>query len=340
LEVIAGENETLNFRLKGKTGSADIVTTPMDAQVYLDGEKQGTSPLTLKDMLVGSYELRMEKEGYGVIKKTLNIEEDETITLNEKLPDGKEVTLKSKPKGAKVYVDDELQGTTPKIITLSFGEHLVKMKNGERIVEKKINISQRGKRKWDFEVYKNRGTFTDERDGKVYKWVRIGEQVWMAENLAYDAGWGCWAYDENEKNVSKYGYLYSWETAQKVCPLGWHIPSDKEWAELAVYISKDNLGNRQMGDDWKRVGGHLKATYDWKLGGNGKDDYGFSGLPGGYFSSDGNFRNIGYYGYWWSATDYNRYCSWYYHLYYDNKNFYRTGDNKDYGFSVRCIRDE
>ena len=152
MEVTAGQDETVNFDLKGKTGNADIVTTPMDAAVYVNGEKKGTSPLTLDDLLIGEYTLKLQKEGYGTVTKTIKIKEDESITVEETLPDGKEVTLTSTPEGAKVYIDGKLQGNTPLQKTLSFGTHNIKMINGEQVVNNKIDISQSGKEKIEFDV--------------------------------------------------------------------------------------------------------------------------------------------------------------------------------------------
>jgi len=143
------------------------------------------------------------------------------------------------------------------------------------------------------------GTFTDKRDGKKYKWVTIGDQMWMAENLNYETG-NSRCYDDDQKNCAKYGRLYDWETALTVCPAGWSLPL--------------------INDVWKLmdVGGEkLKAKSGWEWSyssdedGNGSDDFGFNALPGGghflflregeYGSSEryDGFKGINYSGYWW-----------------------------------------
>ncbi|HIA36920.1 MAG TPA: hypothetical protein EYN89_09405, partial [Flavobacteriales bacterium] len=134
------------------------------------------------------------------------------------------------------------------------------------------------------------GQITDKRDGKTYKTVIIGTQEWMAENLAFKPSSGnYWAYDDNNSNVAKYGYLYDWETAQNVCPSGWHLPTDEEWTTLTDYLGGEEVAGTKM-----------KSTSGWKDNGIGTNESGFSGLPGGYRYDDGYYSSIGWSGLWWS----------------------------------------
>jgi len=146
-------------------------------------------------------------------------------------------------------------------------------------------------------------TFTDERDGKVYKIVKIGSQTWMAQNLNYAAK-GSKCYDNKAENCAKYGRLYSWDAAMKACPAGFHVPSFAEWDTLQEFV----------GDEGFEAGRKLKSTIgwdDWKgKSGNGTDEYGFSALPGGgTLGTLGEpFTNTtGKRGDWWSATE-TEYC--------------------------------
>ncbi len=186
-------------------------------------------------------------------------------------------------------------------------------------------------------------------DGNLYKTVKIGNQWWMAENLKVtryrngDAIDDCWAYDDDENNVLHYGRLYSWNAVSDSCdiaPEGWHVPIDEEWEELAQYISDDNGGYGKNGDNWDGAGIHLKATTGWNSGGNGTDDYGFSGLPAGSRSTNGQYAYIGNYAYFWSVSESSWLGAWGRSLLYHNATYNRGDHSKGYGFSVRCVKDE
>lgn len=174
------------------------------------------------------------------------------------------------------------------------------------------------------------GTFTDTRDNHTYKWVKIGKQKWMAENLNYNIG-DSWCYDNNSSNCSKYGRLYTWETAKKACPDGWHLPTDIEWKELVDFIASDGYSAKE--------GTALKSTSGWNSDGNGTDNYDFTALPGGFRFNNGTFNTLSYCATFWSATEYDSSRAWSRYLYYHRSEVYRRSDNKDRGFSGRCVQD-
>jgi len=173
------------------------------------------------------------------------------------------------------------------------------------------------------------GTFTDSRDGKTYRTVKIGDQTWMAENLNYKTGKSV-CYDKEKSNCQKYGRLYDWKTAMKACPAGWHLPSDKEWTALTDFVGGEDTAGTKLKSKtgWSTNNGYKAAT----------DDYGFSALPGGYRWS-GSFFSAGYRGYWWSATEYGASNAWGRGM----RNYYdyvtRYDDYKTFLFSLRCVRD-
>jgi len=178
------------------------------------------------------------------------------------------------------------------------------------------------------------GSFTDKRDGKTYRTVKIGNQTWMAENLNYKIGKSV-CYDKKESNCQQYGRLYDWKTALKACPAGWHIPSDAEWEMLVEYVDPD-----ASGDYGNNAGMKLKSKTGWstdKYYEAATDDYGFSALPGGY--RDGGFYGAGNFGYWWSATEYVVHYAWYRDMNYNYGFVRRNYINKTGLFSLRCVED-
>ena len=186
---------------------------------------------------------------------------------------------------------------------------------------------------------KQTDTFTDTRDGKVYKTVKIGNQVWFAENLAFKPDSGYWAYNNDSNNVEIYGYLYNWKTAINVCPTGWHLPSDDEWKILETYlgINKDEID--KTGWRSNTIGDTLKSTTGWQIDGNGNNGTGFNALPGGFCTWNSNFYSVKAHGDWWTATQYDEKEAWYRELTYIKAVVSRSYLFKTNGFSVRCVQD-
>ena len=191
----------------------------------------------------------------------------------------------------------------------------------------------------------------DLRDGQTYKTVKIGDQVWMAENLNYkvDSSWCGGGSGENEGDCSKYGRLYTWAAAvgksedecgygktcglsgkvRGVCPEGWHLPDNTEWNKLFTAVGGQGTAGKK-----------LKSLTGWKSNGNGTDAYGFSAFPAGGRSSNGLFYSGGYDAYFWSASEINSYYAYYMYLFYINENASLYHNLKDNAFSVRCLKDD
>jgi len=172
--------------------------------------------------------------------------------------------------------------------------------------------------------------FTDRRDGKTYKSIKIGDKTWMTENLNYQTD-DSWCYGNDNSNCDKYGRLYTWNSAMRACPAGWHLPSRKEWKLLVTMIGDSSV-----------VGKKLKTRSGWKNNGNGTDNYGFSALPGGFrvYDAVDSFSNAGSYGYWWTATEKNGNLTYSRGMGYNEDNIYEGAYYGQGGLSVRCVHDE
>jgi uncharacterized protein (TIGR02145 family) len=192
------------------------------------------------------------------------------------------------------------------------------------------------------------GSFTDSRDGNQYETVTIGQQVWMAENLAYlpsvcppsSESYSSpynYVYGYNSANVAEakatsnyqtYGALYNWPAALTACPPGWHLPSDAEWTTLTTYLGGENV-----------TGGKMKetGTTHWESPNTGATNAsGFAALPSGCLTT--SFYDIGYGGYFWSYSAYDTRSAWYRSIINNNTTVARDRDNMSVGYSVRCVQ--
>jgi len=174
--------------------------------------------------------------------------------------------------------------------------------------------------------YQQKGIFTDTRDGKKYGTVKIGNQIWFAENLNYEMNGYC--YEKDPANCKKYGRLYNWFGAKEVCPVGWHLPRKEEWETLVNFIGGNNVAGKK-----------LKAKSGWNYG-NGTDIFGFMALPGGKMShpSRGYFYDAGGSGSWWSASEVNNMKAYYLDMHHSEYVTWEISGNLDLYTSVRCVQ--
>jgi len=170
-------------------------------------------------------------------------------------------------------------------------------------------------------------TFTDMRDEQRYKMVKIGNQWWMAENLNFTASAGSWYYNNDISN-SQYGRLYDFEAAQSVCPEEWHLPTDDEWKILEM-----ELGMSQAQADAIGLRGTDQGT-QLKIG----EPSGFDVIYSGYMNSEGTFSALGTGATFWTFTEADAGSAWYRGFATDAQ-IHRDAFDKDYGFSVRCVRE-
>ncbi len=189
--------------------------------------------------------------------------------------------------------------------------------------------------------------------------VKIGNQIWKSENLNVskfingdkikevksDRKWKryarkgkpAWCYYENRIfNGSVYGKLYNWYAVNDprgLAPVGWHIPSDKEWIELTEFLGGEDIA----GEKTKTIGVWKEHLNKFS---NGNNISGFGGLPGGYRFKNGVFFYIGSFGYWWTSSSENEENAIYRDQSYNKSNVGKNIHDKKNGLSVRCIKDE
>lgn len=182
------------------------------------------------------------------------------------------------------------------------------------------------------------GYFIDARDDNTYIWIKIGEQIWMSENLNYTTSDGSWCYKNKDSNCDVYGRLYNWKTAQKVCPSGWHLPSDKDFYQLNEYVSAEFGDTLRFGSH--RSGRVLRArSGKWKKSKmESNNATGFSALPGGSFEEN-RFTKKGEFAMFWSSSTRGAATAFGFGVDAKSNYFYILKSPADHGMSVRCIKD-
>ncbi|MBU1009982.1 MAG: fibrobacter succinogenes major paralogous domain-containing protein [Bacteroidetes bacterium] len=216
------------------------------------------------------------------------------------------------------------------------------------------------------------GELLKDADGNSYKTVRIGRQLWMAENLkttrfnngkpipqvTENKAWYelktpayCWYNNDESANKNPYGAIYNWYAVNtgNLCPTGWHVSSDNDWKELEEYLvangHNSNKGKAEM------IGKSLAANYGWTpsampsdVGSDQLPEFrnksGFTALPGGFRTTNGGFSTpSGIGAYWWTSTEKNDSQAWFKHVMSFRATLEEAAQSKYFGCSVRCVKD-
>lgn len=197
----------------------------------------------------------------------------------------------------------------------------------------------------------------EDSQGNVYLTVETETQEWMKENLIvtkFNNGdniaqvqnpeeWkeltsGAWCYYDDE-NGETYGILYNWYAVNDkrgICPEGWKVPSDNDWNLFINEFDGINL-----------AGGKLKSVSTvpdehprWiNPNANATDESGFTAIPGGFRDGEGKFHHLGSFGGWWTNTEDSNNNAWKYGMSYNDEKIHRFPKAKNYGYSVRCVRE-
>ncbi|MGE5406322.1 MAG: fibrobacter succinogenes major paralogous domain-containing protein, partial [Methanosarcina sp.] len=194
-------------------------------------------------------------------------------------------------------------------------------------------------------------------DQNVYKTVTLGTQVWMTENLkttkyrdgseiqkvtdntewsSLTTGAFCWYGNDETKYRNLYGAYYNFHAVNsgKLCPAGWHVPTDKEWTDLTTYLGGNSVGGKLKESGIYPNGSWLQPNSD------ATNETGFSARAGGQRLNTGSFQYVGYEGSWWCSREPSQSSAWYRTMGSMHGDVGRSwGDNKKQGYTVRCLKD-
>ena len=170
-------------------------------------------------------------------------------------------------------------------------------------------------------------------DGNIYKTIQIGNLIWMAENLNIKTE-NSWCYDNKPENCKKYGRLYSWNAAKKICPTGFRLPSKDDFKSLIESVKDSHHG---WNDHGLFAGKKLKSQTGWEEQGYGSDPFGFSALAAGYKNKNG-FEGIGNTSAFWSSDEFDENHTSVVFFASESDGAFVNEGNKNSALSVRCVQ--
>lgn len=346
VELVTGEKRTIELRPTPIYGSLDVISSPAGAKIHIDGKEYGETPVTLNRMLIGDYIVVLSRQGYSTVRKSISINEGASATINETLQNGKEITIRSTPSGANLFVDGVAMGTTPFTGNISFGSHVLKIENGGNSAEKTVEVKEAGGESlFDIEIV-TVPTVYNSKTGKTWMDRNLGASRAAnstADSLAYGHlyQWGRGTDGHEKRNSAttssksssdapghgKFIFVNTstkdwrrpqnenlWQgvnTTNNPCPVGYRLPTDVEWnAELLSWNSNNSSG---------AFASILKLP-----------------AAGVRIRNNGLLQFEGSYGYYWSSTVNGRKSEL---LGFGSKDANIFSNDRADAASVRCIKD-
>lgn len=296
-----------------------------ELDIRVDGETQKVGSMRL---FAGKHHVEIKHRCYEPMSFDVSVKNGSELTFDRTMQPavgGLSLTAEGKkgPESLPVFVDGKLVGKTPYQESV-----LICAKVGVGDARDSVPVKLKYHETVEFVYRGSFGGSLKDRDGNVYRTVKIGKQVWMAENLNVKTK-DSRCYEDNELNCKKYGRLYDQWDAVKACPAGWHLPRKAEFETLFKEVGGQSVAGKL-----------LKSVSAWNNSGNGTDAFAFSALPAGYRDYDGNnFYSEGKNAYFWSTTTSSGDYAYRMYLNHNDGNAYLHYDNTSYGYSVRCVKD-
>jgi uncharacterized protein (TIGR02145 family) len=384
-EVIVVSREDINdweYDLVKTTGTLKIVTIPIDANTYINGKLYSTKNI---DLAPGQYHIEVRSNGWISESRNIVVGKGVNQTQSFKLSQlTGALQLIVIPNDAKVRLNKGTQRVDSWVGSffkkdIPVGEYVISFSQAGYITQSKTVIIK-DKRTTNLSVSlvlnpkpKNavkrqssakKHTVTD-IDGNTYRTIKIGNKVWMAENLkvthyrngdgirhlserdswkSTNSGAYCF-YDNAVGNGRIYGALYNWHAvgdSRGLAPKGWHVATDSDWKELEMYLGMWSSEANDTGLRGTNEANKLKesGTLHWKSpNSEATNDLGFSVLPGGDRSfKSGIFSNLGSYGYFWTGSEGASDRAWDRKFYYRGTDISRGNNLKRLGYSIRCVK--
>ena len=209
----------------------------------------------------------------------------------------------------------------------------------EKYLRKQVAELRTAEQQHHADIRSMSSSFTDPRDGQVYRTIKVEGREWFAQNVNYEVPGHSWCYEDKENYCTRSGKLYDLEGARQACPAGWHLPRDREWMDMLVGLTKCYEGVDKCG----KFAEKMKATTGWH-GGGGTDEYGFSVYSSGYRKVIGKstvrYEEMGEYAGFWSAQNGRNETIWLWSMGRMSDQMVRQlvpNNAKNNAYSVRCI---